>query len=91
VGQIELTETLERETAKQALSGYVVGETANQIEFLDLIVNHLTEHGIMDASLLYESPFTDVAPLGPEGIFTSAQVTEIVRAIEKVNARAEAA
>lgn len=82
---------LERETAKEALSGYVVGETANQIEFLDLIVNHLTEHGIMAASLLYESPFTDVAPLGPEGIFTSAQVTEIVRAIEKVNARAEAA
>lgn len=30
----------------------------------------------------------DVAPLGPDGIFTSAQVTEVVRAIAKVNARA---
>ncbi len=27
----------------------------------------------MDAALLYESPFTDITPQGPNGIFTSAQ------------------
>jgi hypothetical protein len=31
-------------------------------EFVDLIINHLTEHGVMDASRLYESPFTDITP-----------------------------
>jgi hypothetical protein len=35
---------------------------ANQIEFVNLIVNHLTEHGVIDAALLYESPFIDITP-----------------------------
>ena len=40
---------LDRETAKQALSGFLSGKTltSNQIEFVDLIVNHLKEHGVM--------------------------------------------
>ena len=37
--------------AKEAFAGFLAGKTltANQIEFVDLIVNHLTEHGLMDA------------------------------------------
>jgi type I site-specific restriction endonuclease len=34
--------------------------SVNQIEFVNLIVNHLTEHGAMEAAMLYESPFTDL-------------------------------
>ena len=64
---------LNREAAKEALAGFLSGKTlnSNQIEFVDLIVNHLTEHGVMDAALLYESPFTDLTPHGPDGLFTS--------------------
>ena len=71
---------LDREAAKEALAGFLSGKTlnANQIEFVDLIVNHLTEHGVMDASLLYESPFTDLTPHGPDGLFTSTQVDELM-------------
>jgi type I restriction enzyme R subunit len=83
---------LDREAAKEALAGFLSGKTlgANQIEFVDLIVNHLTEHGIMDAALLYESPFTDITPTGPDGLFTSTQVDELVRLLGEVNARAVA-
>ena len=83
---------LDREAAKQALSGFLSGKTlpSNQIEFVDLIVNHLTEHGVMEASLLYESPFTDITPKGPDSLFPSAQVDELVSILLDVRARAVA-
>jgi type I restriction enzyme R subunit len=61
---------LDREAAKAALAGLLSGKplSANQIEFVNLIVDHLTGHGVMAAATLYESPFTDIAPHGPDGI-----------------------
>ncbi|MBS1697336.1 MAG: hypothetical protein JST25_02905, partial [Actinobacteria bacterium] len=64
---------------------------ANQIEFVNLVVDHLTEHGAMDAARLYESPFTDLTPRGPDGLFSSAQVDELLAAIEGVRRTAIAA
>jgi type I restriction enzyme R subunit len=83
---------LDREAAKRALAGFMAGKTltANQIEFVNLIVDHLTEHGAMNPELLYESPFTDVNPQGPEAIFNFAQVDELITLLAQVRERAVA-
>ena len=50
---------LGRETATAAFSQFVVGTTATaaQLEFIDLIVQHLTEHGVMEPDRLCQSLF----------------------------------
>jgi type I restriction enzyme R subunit len=55
---------------------------------VNMIVDYLTEHGVMDAALLYESPFTDITPQGPEELFTSPQVDELISLLEEVYGRA---
>src|SRR6266852_495804 len=43
---------LDRQAAKEAFAGFLTGTTmtASQIEFIDLVINHLTEHGAMGAA-----------------------------------------
>lgn len=84
---------LDRSAAKDALAGFLDHKqlSANQIEFVNLIVDHLTEHGVMPAALLYESPFTDLTPRGPDGIFSTAQVEELITVLDRVRATADAA
>jgi type I site-specific restriction endonuclease len=81
---------LDREAAKKALGSFLGGKPlrANQIELLNLIVDHLTEHGSMDARLLYDSPYTDFSPRGVDGVFESKEVDELLSALEEVRKRA---
>jgi type I restriction enzyme R subunit len=84
---------LDREAAKRALGGFL-DETrfnASQIEFASLMVDQLTERGVMEAALLYESPFTDVAPTGPDGLYKPAEVDDLVRILDSIRAGAGAA
>jgi type I restriction enzyme R subunit len=84
---------LDREAATHVMNGFVAGKTlsANQLEFVSLIVTHLTERGVMEADLLYEPPFTSYAPQGPDALFTSAQVDELFGVLAHVKAMALAA
>ena len=83
---------MDREAAKIAFAGFVndANASANQIEFINMIVDHVTERGSMDARLLYESPFTDVDPMGIEGVFRQEQAIAIVTILEQINRRAAA-
>lgn len=84
---------MDRGAAKEALAGFFAERTpsANQIEFVNLVVDYLTEHGVMEAARLYESPFTDLTPRGPDGLFTSAQVDALLATLEQVRRTATAA
>lgn len=84
---------LDREAAKQAMSEFLTNSTltSSQIEFVNMIVDYLTARGFMDAELLYASPFIDVAPQGPEAIFTGDQVDRIVSILDEVRRSAEVA
>jgi type I restriction enzyme R subunit len=84
---------MDRGAAKEAMAGFVQDKvfTANQLEFVNLIVNHLTQHGVMEAARLYESPFTDITPHGPDGLFKPAEIDELVRVLDAVRVTALAA
>ena len=84
---------MDRGAAKEAMSSFLTGKTlaANQIEFINLIVTHLTEHGAVRPERLYESPFTDLTPRGPDGLFSAADLNELMRVLESVRASAMAA
>src|SRR3954464_1180834 len=83
---------LDRAAAKQALDGFIQGWalTTNQHEFLSMVIEHLTARGVMDPRLLYESPLTDLDPLGVAGLFSDAEVHELVRVLRDVQGRAAA-
>jgi len=78
---------LDREAATAALSGFSNGRTlsANQLDFVALIVEHLTLNGTMEPGQLYEPPFTGLASGGPESLFPEAEVVALVAAIRAVD------
>ena len=81
---------LDLAAATETFSQFLVGTTysAAQIHFVQLIIQHLTENGLMPAERLYESPFTDAAPQGPDALFPSADVDNIIAILKTVHANA---
>lgn len=83
---------LDREAAKHAFDGFLAGTTlaANQIQFVNLIIDYLTQSGWMHAAQLYDSPFTDFSPRGVEGVFGPDQVAQLVGVLDEIRTRAAA-
>ncbi|WP_367350802.1 DEAD/DEAH box helicase family protein [Ottowia sp.] len=79
---------LDREAAMQAFAHLVAGSTAtaSQLQFIEEIVQHLTEFGAMPPERLYQSPFTDIHAQGPEGVFAAAQVDELFASLGRLAA-----
>jgi len=83
---------MDHEAAMQNFSEFVSGTTVtpNQIEFINLIVQELTQNGVMAPDRLFQSPFTDLNAQGPLGVFPPAKVTQIVQVLEGIRERAVA-
>lgn len=77
---------MDRGAAKEAFAGFLDGRTLNarQIEFVNLIIDHLTHQGVMPPSRLYETPFTYVAPTGPDDIFPSPDVANLIAILDHI-------
>lgn len=81
---------LDREAAAAAFAEFSRGAdfTANQLRFVQLIIEHLTANGVMEPGRLFESPFSEHAPQGPQSLFSEAQVDRIVTVLADVRRRA---
>jgi type I restriction enzyme, R subunit len=83
---------LDRAAVNEAFGDFLSGgtATATQIAFIDMVIEHLAHNGVMDPALLYEPPFTGVAPTGPEQVFDQEKVTRLVARIDAFNLSAVA-
>ncbi|WP_020177428.1 DEAD/DEAH box helicase family protein [Methylopila sp. M107] len=83
---------LDRQAVQAAFGEFIADGSASneQIEFIGLVVDHLTARGAMEPGLLYESPFTDVAPQGPDQVFDGPLIDRLFKVIEDLNQSAVA-
>jgi type I restriction enzyme, R subunit len=77
---------LDREAAAEAFGVYLDGTkfNADQIRFVNLIVTELTANGFMEPVRLYESPYIDHAPTGPDDVFGKSDLDNIVSILNTV-------
>jgi type I restriction enzyme, R subunit len=80
---------LDRNAAKEVFAEFLADgtHTANQIRYINEIIDELTSRGLMDATRLYEPPFSDLAP-GPESLFSVVEVDNICHLLELIKTRA---
>lgn len=78
---------LDRNAAKAAFAKYLESGnfSANQIRFVENIIDYLTQNGVMNPGLLYEPPFTDLHDEGLDGVFNDDRADEIVALVRSFN------
>ena len=83
---------LDRAAAKRAFAKFLDDKrySRNQITFVNLVIDYLTEHGTIDPARVYDSPFTGVAPEGPETIFVEADLDEFFDVVKQLRDSAAA-
>ncbi|MEZ9710043.1 DEAD/DEAH box helicase family protein [Vibrio breoganii] len=81
---------LDMNAAKKAFSSFLDEEAYNaeQIQFVDQVIDYLVNNGILDMSQLFEPPFTDNHGESAYGFFDEGTVVELFGVIRKVNANA---
>jgi len=82
---------LDRGAAQQHFASFIAdGASADQIEFVGMVIEHLTQNGVVDPGILYDSPFTDQSPDGPDGVFEDRQVEQFLASLRILNQSATA-
>ncbi|MCY4518478.1 MAG: DEAD/DEAH box helicase family protein [Acidimicrobiaceae bacterium] len=75
---------LDRAAAKRAFAKFLDDKrySTNQIRFVEMVIDYLTEHGTVEERRVYESPFISVAPEGPDAIFVTDDVDEFFEIVK---------
>ena len=83
---------LDRAAAKRAFNRFLDDKrySPNQIRFVDMVIDYLTEHGTIEPSRIYDSPFTAVAPEGPETIFIEDDLDDFFEIVRQIHEAAVA-
>jgi type I restriction enzyme R subunit len=78
---------LDRAAAQEAFADFLDGSrhNANQIRFVQMIIEHLTRNGAMDPAMLYEAPYTDASPSGLDGLFDDGSAGRIVDILKRIS------
>lgn len=78
---------LETKAAQEAFADFLqTGKLrADQMTFVQSIIAYLTKNGTIDASMLFEPPFTDINDQGLLGVFDDGESYKIVSIIEQIN------
>jgi type I restriction enzyme R subunit len=84
---------LERDAAVEAMDDFFKDKaaTANQLQFVSMVVDELTINGAMLPERLYEAPFTNISASGPDAVFSVPQLDRLIDKIRHIRASAEVA
>ena len=81
---------MDRKAAQAAFSGFLADRslTPPQIRFIEMVVDQLTARGVIEASALYEPPFSNLHAEGPDALFDGkAEVIDgVFDVLRQVNA-----
>jgi type I restriction enzyme, R subunit len=83
---------MDRQAATKVFAQFLDSKTAtaNQIQFVQLIVGRFTQDGSMAPAMLFEPPFTNNAPHGVTSLFNNDDARRIVAVIDRLNDSADA-
>lgn len=83
---------LDREAVQEALADFVAGTTltSQQIDFLQVLTNHLVDNGRVAPSALFDSPYNELAPSGPDVLFGDEKVVQLFSILRDIEGRAQA-
>ena len=80
---------MDRAAAQAAFSGFLADRSLSppQIRFVEMVIDQLTARGVMEASALYEAPFSNIHTGGPDELFDLKQniIEGIFETLESVN------
>lgn len=82
---------LDRIAARSAFQSFLSGRihSANQLQFVELVVDYLTRRGYVDPAQLYDPPFTDNHSAGIGGLFSDPEVAEMVVILSAIRNNSE--
>ncbi|QXV66316.1 DEAD/DEAH box helicase family protein [Mucilaginibacter sp. 21P] len=84
---------LDVQAAKSLFADFInrEGISAEQITFIDTLINYLSVNGTIDRAMLFDRPFTDINHQGILGVFKDDDALKIIDIIDDLNGKSNIA